>query len=378
MELFLVSLIVIIMENKNELIYYHAFNCIGGFGPQKFKKLLVYFKKLEKAWNSGKDDLIASAIGPALTNTFLQKRNSLNPEELFAELEKEKIGLILQNSAAYPPQLKEIPSAPAIIYVRGNPEVLKNKSLAVVGSRKFSQYGQRVAENLCRDLVQAGLTITSGLALGIDAIAHRSALDREGTTIAVLGTGIDDETIYPRENFNLAHRILENGGALITEYPPKTPSLRQNFPARNRIMAGLSLGVLVVEAALESGSLITAEHALEFNREVFAVPGQIFSPQSEGTNQLIKNGAKLVQSAKDILEELRISSAAEKNASVKIFEPRNQTEKAVWKFLGSDPLHVDRLMKLTKLNPALLASTLAMMEIEGAVRDVGGKNYIRC
>lgn len=364
------------MENKNELVFYHAFSCIGGFGPQKFKKLLAHFGSLKKAWSAGRGDLLACDIGPAITETFLEKRNGLSPEKLFFELEKENVGIITQNSQFYPPQLKEIPSAPAIIYGRGNLDILKNKSIAVVGSRKFTEYGQRTTQNLCRDLVSSGLTIVSGLALGIDAIAHRATLDAEGSTIAVLGTGIDDETIYPRDNFNLARDILASGGALITEYPPGTPSLKQNFPARNRIMAGLSLGTLVVEAAQDSGSLITAGLALEFGREVFAVPGSIFSPQSAGTNFLIKNGAKLVESAADVLQELNLSERKQLTPR-KIYEPKTKEEKKIWDALSSDPLHVDRLVKLTRLNPAEVGATLATLEIQGAVRNIGGQNYIK-
>lgn len=364
------------MENKNELVFYHAFSCVGGFGPQKFKKLLARFGTLERAWSAGQEELLASDIGPAITETFLEKRNGLSPENLFFELEKENVGIITQNNQFYPPQLKEIPSAPAIIYVRGNFDILKNKSIAVVGSRKFTEYGQRTTQNLCRDLVRSGLTIVSGLALGIDAIAHRATLDAEGATIAVLGTGIDDGTIYPRDNFNLARDILASGGTLITEYPPRTPSLKQNFPARNRIMAGLALGTLVVEAALDSGSLITARFALEFNREVFAVPGPIFSPQSTGANFLIKSGAKLVESAADVLQELNLSERSQ-IAPQKIYEPKTNEEKKIWNVLSSDPLHVDRLVKLTRLNPATIGSTLSTLEIQGVVRNIGGQNYIK-
>ncbi|OGI37777.1 MAG: DNA protecting protein DprA [Candidatus Moranbacteria bacterium RIFOXYD1_FULL_44_12] len=320
--------------------------------------------------------MIAADIGPAATKNFLEKRNGLVPEKLFSELEKEHIGLITPSSQFYPSQLKETPSAPAVIYGRGNLEILKNKSIAVVGSRKFTEYGQRATQNLCRDLVRAGLTIVSGLALGIDAIAHRATLDAEGSTIAVLGTGIDDETIYPRDNFNLAHDILANGGTLITEYPPKTPSLKQNFPARNRIMAGITLGTLVVEAALDSGSLITAGLALESGREVFAVPGPIFSPQSAGANFLLKSGAKLVESATDVLQELNLSES-NRPAPQKIYEPKTREEKKIWNALSSDPLHVDRLVKLTRLNPATIGSTLATLEIQGVVKNIGGQNYIR-
>lgn len=361
---------------SSEIIFYHAFSRVGGFGPQKFDKLLLRFGTLEAAWSAGRDELLASGIGPAATRNFLEKRSGLAPEKLFAQLEKENVGLITRDHDAYPPQLAQIASAPAVLYGRGNLEILKNKSVAVVGSRKFTEYGQRATQGLCRDLVRAGLAIVSGLALGIDAVAHRATLEAGGATVAVLGTGIDDETIYPRDNFNLAQSILASGGTLISEFPPRTPSLKQNFPARNRIMAGLALGTLVVEAAPDSGSLITAGLALEFNREVFAVPGSVFSPQSAGANYLIKNGAKLVESAGDILNELNLNPL-KSSASAKIFEPRNAEEKSVWSVLGPDPLHVDRIAKLTKLNPAVVGATLALMEIDGAARNVGGQNYIK-
>lgn len=364
------------MKNTKELIFYHAFSCVGGFGPQRFKKLLAYFETLEQAWHASQEELLASGLSPAITEAFLEKRTTLSPERMFSELEKENIEIITQEQANYPPLLKEIPSAPAVIYARGKLDVLKNKSLAVVGSRKFTQYGERVTQNLCRELVRANLSIVSGLALGIDAITHRATLEAEGTTIAVLGSGIDDETIYPRDNFNLAKEILSSDGLLITEYPPKTPSLKQNFPARNRIMAGLTLGTLVTEAAQDSGSLITAGLALEFGREVFAVPGPIFSPQSAGTNYLIKNGAKLVESAADILQELNLSTRQQPTPP-RIYEPKTKEEKKIWSILSSDPLHVDKISKLTKLNPASVSSVLTMMEIEEAVKNVGGQNYIK-
>jgi DNA processing protein len=363
-------------KSHKELIFYHAFNCVGGFGPQKFSKLLARFNSLERAWSASQEELEACDIGPAALKALLEKRNELSPEKLFQELEREGIKLIAQSHKAYPPQLKEISSAPAILYTRGSLEILKNKSVAVVGSRKFTEYGQRATQSLCRDLVRAGLAVVSGLALGIDAIAHRATLDAGGATIAVLGTGIDDTTIYPRDNFNLARDIIALGGALITEYPPRTPSLKQNFPARNRIMAGLTLGTLVVEAAQDSGSLITAGLALEFNREIFAIPGPIFSPQSAGANFLIKNGAKLVESATDVLQELNLSTR-DQETQRKIYEPKTTEEKKIWNALSTDPLHVDRLAKMTKLNPAVVGSTLALMEIEEAVRNAGGQYYIK-
>lgn len=364
-------------KNKNEIIFWHAFNCVDGFGPQTFKKLTAGFASLAEAWKStDAENLEQLGLTKKQIDNFFQFRQSHPPEKLFEDLAKENIEILAINDEAYPAQLKEIASAPPVIYVRGDKSILSNKSIAIVGSRKFTQYGQRVTENLTRDLVCTGLTIVSGLALGIDGIAHRAALDAGGITAAVLGTGIDDATIYPREHFNLAQRILENGGALITEQPPKTPSLKQNFPARNRIMAGLALGTLVVEAAESSGSLITAGFALEQNREVFAVPGDIFSAQSAGSNFLLKRGAKLVSSATDILEEFSLSRI-QPELTLKIFQPRTDEEKIIWKILSNEPLHIDKILKLTKLETAVVSSTLAALEIEGAVRNIGGQNFIR-
>ncbi|MFA5925583.1 MAG: DNA-processing protein DprA [Parcubacteria group bacterium] len=364
-------------ENEKELLFWHAFNNVFGFGPQRYKKLSAFFPDLKTAWHSPRQDLLRSGIGEKQTDYFLTEREKISPEKLFAELLKEKIEIITINSESYPPLLKEIPSAPAVIYVKGNINILNNKAVAVVGSRKFTAYGQRVAENLSRDLARSGLSIVSGLALGIDAVSHRATLSASGATLAILGSGLDDPSIFPRENFNLARSIVENDGALLSEYPPRTPSFKQNFPARNRIMAGLTLGTLVVEAALDSGSLITAGLALDFGREVFAVPGPIFSPQSAGTNYLIKNGAKLVESSSDVLQELRIASPGQGALQLKVFEPKTREEKSIWNVLSSDPLHVDKISKMTKLNPATVGSVLSVLEVEEAVKNVGGQNYIK-
>jgi len=364
-------------QNKNEIIFWHAFNCVDGFGPQAFKKITAGFSSLEEAWNStDADNLEQLGLTKKQIDNFFQFRQKHSEDLLFEDLAKENIEIITINDEAYPSQLKEIASAPPVLYIRGDQSILSNKSIAIVGSRKFTAYGQRVAENLTKDLVRAGLTIVSGLALGIDGIAHKAALDADGLTTAVLGTGIDDATIYPREHFNLARQIIENGGVLITEQPPKTPSLKQNFPARNRIMAGLALGTLVVEAAESSGSLITAQFALEQNREVFAVPGDIFSPQSTGANSLVKRGAKLVASAADILEEMNISRT-QPQLSLKIFEPRTDEEKIIWKILSNEPLHIDKISKLARLDTAAVASILSALEIEGAVKNIGGQNFIK-
>ncbi|MDD3487261.1 MAG: DNA-processing protein DprA [Candidatus Moranbacteria bacterium] len=364
------------MSQENEKIYWHAFNCVEGFGPQTFKKLSAGFPSLEDAWRDDGGIFFQIGLNEKQVGKFLDFRKNYLPEKLYEETLKEKIYIITTNDPDYPPQLKEIGSAPPVLYIRGEKKILKNKSIAVVGSRKFTAYGQRVAENLTRDLVRAGITIVSGLALGIDGIAHQTTLSSDGLTIAVLGTGVDDQTIYPREHFNLAQNIIAGGGALLSEYPPKTPSIRQNFPARNRIMAAISLGALVIEAAEGSGSLITAEYALEFNREVFAVPGDIFSPQSAGTNALIQKGAKLVGSTANILEELNINRG-QSALPLTNFEPKTDEEKLIWKNLSNEPLHIDKISKMAKLDTATVASILATMEIEGVVKNIGGQNFIK-
>ena len=299
-------------------------------------------------------------------------------KELEEKLQKENIQLITLDSPQYPSLLKEIHNPPYIIYVKGN--LLADERLAtapmisIVGSRKFTSYGSQVAYSFAKELAQAGIIIVSGMALGIDSIVHRGALDGGGQTIAVLGNSLDDNHIYPRANFNLSREIMENG-ILISDYPIETQASEFTFPARNRIIAGLSLGTLVIEAGEKSGTLITSELALEFNREVFSVPGSIFSLQSVGTNSLIKKGARMVTSVKDILEELDLSAnKIVRPAIIKI--PKNKEEEIILKFLSADPVHIDNISKMSKLGTSTVASTLAMLEIKGWAKNIGGQNYV--
>ena len=247
--------------------------------------------------------------------------------------------------------------------------------VSIVGSRKFTSYGSQAAHVLARELASAGITIVSGMAIGIDSVAHRSTLDKQGQTVAVLGNSLDDAHIYPRVNFNLSREIMDSG-ALVSDYPIATSASEFTFPARNRIIAGLSLGTLVVEAGEKSGALITAELALEFNREVFAVPGSIFSQQSAGTIALLKKGAKPVTGIKDILEELNLNEVR-KNPPVKNYHCEKPEEKTLLNLLSSDPVHIDNLVKLSKMGTADVASTLAIMEIKGWTKNIGGQNYIK-
>jgi len=289
-------------------------------------------------------------------------------------LEKENIQMILETDPQYPILLKEIPTAPYILYMKGEMD-LNAPMISIVGSRKYTTYGSQAAYALAKELAQAGITVVSGMAYGIDSIAHRGALDAGGKTIAVLGDSLDEKHIYPASNLNLSREIFQSG-CLLSDYPIETPAgIPGNFPARNRIIAGLSMGTLVIEAGEKSGTLITANLALEFNRDVFAVPGPIFSLQSSGTNNLIKNGAKVVTSIKDILEELNLEEIHEKSfAPAKI--PSSKEEETILQMLSSDPVHIDNLSKLSKLGTATVASTLSMMEIKGWVKNIGGQNYI--
>jgi DNA processing protein len=360
------------MESKK---YLNALNKINGVGPQNLRLLLNYFQEPAKIWTAGAAELKASGVGEALSEKIVKERAGIDPEAEWEKLQQENIRMITWDDQAYPRPLKEIPSAPYIIYMKGEIDLNAAPMISIVGSRKYTNYGAQVAHAFAKDLAAAGLTVVSGMAIGIDAIAHRGALDGGGQTIAVLGGSLDDEHIYPRVNFNLSREIMENG-ALISDFPVETPAgIPGNFPARNRLIAGLSLGTLVIEAGEKSGTLITSGLALEFNRAVFAVPGSIFSPQSFGTNELIKRGAKVVTSVKDILEELDLATGREK-APVLAKIPDTAEEKILLKILSVDPLHIDKISKLAKLDTSVVSSSLAMMEIKGWVKNIGGQNYI--
>jgi len=354
--------------------YLNALNKIPGVGSQKIRLLLNFFGQPETIWKADYREFIASQIGEKLADKINSERKNIDPDIEWEKMQKENIRMITLESPDYPLLLKEINNPPYIIYAKGNYDLNCAPMISIVGSRKFTAYGSQAATAFAKDLAAAGITVVSGMALGIDAIAHRGALDAGGKTIAVLGDGLDDPSIHPRTNFNLSREIMDSG-MLISEFPFGTPPLEFNFPARNRIIAGLSLGTLIVEAGEKSGTLITAQLALDFNREVFAVPGSVFSPQSIGTNSLIKKGAKIVTSVKDILEELDL--AENKNPIGKIIKnPANKEEEIILKLLSTDPLHIDNLAKLSKLGTSVVAATLALLEIKGWIKNIGGQNYI--
>jgi len=292
-------------EFVNPSKYFNAFNLIDNIGPIAFKKLLNYFNSLNIAWESEINEFRKAGLNQFTVEQIRKQRPNINPDYEMERLEKEKIDLITIQDESYPKLLKEIYAPPAILYIRGSFKPSDKFSLGVVGTRKLSSYGQQITPKITSELSQSGLTIISGLAKGIDTIAHQAAIDNNGRTIAVLGSGIDSKSVYPAINKYLAEKITENG-AVISEFPINTKPLAQNFPQRNRIVSGLSLGILVIEAPEKSGAMITARNALEQNRDVFAIPGDILSNNSMGPNNLIKMGAKLVTKTNDILEELNL------------------------------------------------------------------------
>lgn len=370
-----------------------ALNMTPGVGPRAVSKLLERFGSAESVFAATRAELEQLRLRPEAIESIMAR-------DLFerASLEVERVrsmgaDILLLDDGVYPQLLREIFDPPITLYVKGEwSTCLDEPCVAIVGSRRSSTYGQNAAMMLARDLAARGVTIISGLARGIDAAAHRGALEAGGRTVAVMGTGLDQ--VYPRDHRKLGEEILERGGALLSEFPLETPPAPQNFPYRNRVISGLSLGVAVVEAAENSGSLITARLALEQGREVFAVPGNITSRNSFGTNYLIKGaGAKLVQQWQDIVAELPSEIAARllppetksKGAQDELAKQLelvpndlSATEQSVWRLLSADsPLHIDALAEETRLSVPELTGALLALEMRELVRQLPGKCFVR-
>lgn len=361
---------------KNPLeakIYANAFNLIPQIGPMGLMKLYNHFGDWHSAWIGRGQDYIDAGLNAKTINQIIAIKPKINPEQSFAELTRRQIEVVLINDQDYPKLLKEIHAAPPLLYIRGQKQALNRLAIAVVGTRKMSNYGRSATEELVTGLVTNGVAIVSGLAFGIDAQALGTAVENEGVGIAVLASDLDNANISPRTNFNLAQKIIESG-CLVSENPLGMAVLKQNFPIRNRIIAGLSLGTLVVEADAESGSLITANFALEQNREVFAVPGSIFSPTSRGTNQLIKKGAKLVISAYDILEELNLDAAiANEPAMLEV----TAGEELILQKLTREGVHINELIKTITLPAGEVSANLTLLEMKGRVKNLGAGLYAK-
>ncbi len=352
--------------------YWVGFNIVPHIGPAKVRALLDHFGDLEVAWCADRASLARAGLDRRAIRSLIETRARLDLDAEMAKLERHRVKALTWDDEEYPSLLRQIYGPPPVLYVRG--ELLPDDewAVAVVGTRKATVYGKEVTRRLCGELARNHVTVVSGLARGIDGVAHRAALDAGGRTIAVLACGLD--RVYPPEHRKLAQSIAENG-ALVSDYPLGVPPDASNFPPRNRIISGLSLGVVVVEAGKRSGALITVGFALEQGREVFAVPGNILNRNSAGCNRLIHDGAKMVLGVEDILEELNLTMI-EHQAQVRAALPADETEARLLELISDEPLHVDEICRQSRLPIQQVSSALTMMELKGMVRQVGGMQYV--
>jgi len=353
--------------------YWIAFNLVSQIGPAKIQRLLDFFGDLATAWHASASDLAQTGLDRRALENLAQAQHSLNLDAELEKIERAGVRVFTLPDPDYPRLLAQVPVPPPVLYVKGTLTPEDEWAVAVVGTRRATAYGREVTREIVTNLVRNRITIVSGLARGIDAEAHRTALENGGRTIAVLGCGVD--VVYPPEHAKLAQEIVAHG-ALVSDYPLGTQPDATNFPPRNRIISGLALGSLIVEGDADTGARITIEYALEQDRETFAVPGNIFQRGSHMPNKLLQRGeAKLVTSANDILEELNLTMV-EQHQQMRMVLPENETESALLKQLSAEPTHVDELGRATSLPIATVSSTLALMELKGMVRQVGGMNYI--
>lgn len=357
----------------DEMYYWIALTFIQDVGPIKAKKLLSIFKNPENVFKANKKDLCnIEGIGNKAAKEIKDFKSWDKVERCMKVMLKEGIKAIHLNNPQYPEMLKFIENPPVIVYYKGSLNSYDRYSIGIVGSRKPTSYGMSIAEKLSEELVSMGFTIISGMARGIDSCAHKGAIRAGGRTIAVFGSGIN--VPYPPENKTLMNRIIESG-CVLSEYPPDTLPDRENFPNRNRLISGLSLGIIVVEATVKSGALITAELAIEQGREVFAVPGNVNSENSKGTNNLIKNGAILVRDAKDVVEELAPSLKGFIKKEKRIDVILTDEEKMLCGFLSKEPKQVDFISREAKLPSSRVVSLLLELELKGLVRQIPGKRF---
>lgn len=363
----------------SDKVYWVWLSGIPGIGAKRFQKLIERFGEPKNVWEASESDLLdmGNVIGYKNIDEIIKSRTPENEEKAFKIVNNKDVNVYTLLCPEYPRLLKNIYDPPPVLYIRGNDLKTDICSISVVGSRRSSQYGRLVAKELCRKLAEAGVGIVSGLARGIDTAAHTGALEApKGYTVAVLGNGVD--YVYPPENRKLYDQIVERG-TLVSEYPLGTQPSQGNFPARNRIISGLTKGVLVVEAGLRSGALITVDYALEQGRDVYALPGNINSPYSAGTNSLIKEGAKVVTCVEDILEEIgALNSSGNEppsDTSEKVFE-LDFLETQVYNALQDGNKDMEELINITSLEPGRLNAVLTMMEIKGIIKQLPGKIFM--
>ncbi len=373
----------------DDLKFWVALGRIPQLGAVRFRKLEAFFGSMERAWTAGDSQLLAAGLDPKTAEEVLAVRNNLSPDGEMEALSRAGVSAINWNSKAYPPRLREIADAPPVLYYRGSLLPCDERAVAVVGTRGPTPYGREATAMLSRDLALRGITVVSGLALGVDGIAHRTALENGGRTIAVLAGGLD--SVYPREHAGL-FRQIQTQGATVSEQPLGFRPDPRSFPRRNRLISGMTLGTVVIEAAEGSGARWTVYQALEQNREVFCVPGSIFSPASRFTNRMIQEGAKLVANCDDILEELNLSSLNVPAPAGPSTQTAEQTrlgfasgaaaqasdqDAALLAYIGEQPVHIDEIHRQSGLPITLINSALTMLELNGMVRQVGCMHYVR-
>lgn len=353
-------------------MYWVGFNMVKGIGAVRFKALLDTFGSAEAAWNASPQALQDSGLSPKIVEGFQRLRKDISLEQVAERIHSLGVQLFTWDDEAYPRRLKEIDQPPPVLYVSGSLHPEDEWAVAIVGTRKVTSYGRQVAEEVATTLAHSGVTIVSGLARGVDSIAHQAAINAGGRTLAVLGNGVDQ--VYPPENLKLATQIIEHG-ALVSDYAIGVPPDGQNFPPRNRIISGLSLAVIIIEAGDTSGALITASFAAEQGRDVFAVPGNIYAPQSRGTNRLIRDGAQPLLSPQDVLEALNLDMVTE-HQTARMTLPTDPVEAQLYRLLSQQPKHVDEIRAESNMSIEVVSATLAMMELKGMVHQVGGMNYV--
>ncbi len=372
----------------DEQKYWVAFHQVSGIGPVSFSKLESHFGEMSKAWDASTTEIGAAGLSAKMVKKIDQFRNDHEPDEIAGKLSELGISAVHLRHPDYPQQLLETAAAPSVIYTKGDVSLNSEPMVAVVGSRDATPYGLEMTRRLSYDLASAGVTVVSGLARGIDAAAHKAALEAGGRTVAILGSGLDK--VYPQRNIGIAQQIAERG-ALLTEYPPGVSALPQHFPRRNRVISGICKGVLVVEAAFNSRAMLTVSWALEQNREVFAVPGSALSEKSKGTDRLIRQGAKLTTTVEDILEELNIEAKTisvepQKNAhggeiAIDNLARKNNVlniERRIIELLGNsaEPVHVDDITRELGESAAEISSVLVMLDLRGTARQVAPMQFI--
>lgn len=357
------------------IAYLLALHSVDGLGPVRLKKLLGHFDGDPKlAWGASIKDVRSIGIPEATCDLLVETRKTLDPEKYAEDIQKSGMKWMSFFDSDYPKLLKQIYDPPIIFYYKGEILPSDEKAIAVVGTRKMTGYGKLVTEDFTKGLVAVGLTIISGLASGVDTAAHKSALEAGGRTLAILGGGLNK--IFPSENIGLSQAIVDGRGAIISEFPPDYPSTPGNFPARNRIISGLSLAVLVTEAAEDSGSLITARLAIEQGRDVFAVPGPVTSTLSKGPVSLIREGARIVMEPAEILEELGLNTRVQGlGYRVQDRSELTEDEKRILDCLENDSKHVDDICRELKMPASAVSGSLLKMEISGLVRNLGGGTY---